>query len=202
MTHLEVKALTFLDYGPFDLTINSGDVFGITGPSGSGKTLFLKAIADMIECSGDVILDGESRGSVSAPVWRLKTMLIPAEPQWWHETVGEHFPSQMEPLECGAFGLDEDVLSWPVSRLSSGEKQRLGLARGMARRPQVLLLDEPSANLDEKNTELVEACILNFVKKTGGAAIWISHDREQLGRVASVQTVFEDKKLKEVEVSE
>jgi ABC-type iron transport system FetAB ATPase subunit len=201
MTQLEIKALSFLDYGPFDLTINSGDVLGISGPSGSGKTLFIKAIADLIESSGDILLDGESRESVSAPAWRLKAMLIPAEPQWWYETVGEHFPDQMEALDCEAFGLDADVLTWPVSRLSSGEKQRLGLARVLARRPQVLLLDEPTANLDDKNTELVEACVSSFIKKTGGAAIWISHNREQLDRVASFQAFFENNKLKEVEAS-
>lgn len=195
MKQLEIQALTFLEYGPFDLTIHSGEVFGISGSSGSGKTMFLKALADLIESKGNVILDDEARESFSASEWRRKVTLVPAEPQWWFETVGEHFPKQMEPLECAAFGLADDVLSWSVSRLSSGEKQRLGLARVLARRPQVLLLDEPTANLDQTNTKLVEACLKKFIKETEACAIWISHDEQQLSRMAVSHLRFENNKL-------
>ena len=195
MSLLELKALSFLGYGPFNLSLISGEAFGVSGPSASGKTLLLKAIADLIESTGEVYLEGELRDLLSASDWRQKVMLVPAEPVWWYETVAEHFPKDGRPLDCEGMGLADDVLDWPVSRLSSGEKQRLGLARALARTPQVLLLDEPTANLDDKNTELVERCIHEFITETGGAVIWVSHDREQLNRVANRQAVMENKKF-------
>ena len=201
MLLLEIKGLSFLDYGPFELSLDSGEVFGISGTSGSGKTLLLKALADLIESKGEVKLDGAARESITGPEWRQRVMLVPSEPAWWFEKVGEHFPDAGRPFDCEGLGLPAGVLDWPVSQLSSGEKQRLGLARALACNPKVLLLDEPTANLDEKNTELVEQCLLGLLAETGIAAIWVSHNREQLKRVATRQAVIANKKLNFEEVS-
>ena len=73
----------------------------------------------------------------------------------------------------------------PVARLSSGEKQRLALMRLLANRPQVLLLDEPTANLDPENTRRVEAVITEYRRAHKAVVIWVSHDPEQVTRVAN-----------------
>ena len=82
-------------------------------------------------------------------------------------------------------GFGQDVLDWEVQRLSSGERQRLALARALAYAPSALLLDEPSANLDGPNTERIEALVRHWRAHTGGCALWVSHDAEQRARVAS-----------------
>ena len=73
----------------------------------------------------------------------------------------------------------------PVSRLSSGEKQRLDLMRLLSNRPRVLLLDEPTANLDPENTRRVEVVITEYRRSHDAAVIWVSHDEEQVRRVAN-----------------
>lgn len=195
MPMLEIKGLFFLDYGPFDLCLESGEVFGIRGESGSGKTLFLKAVADLIESSGQVLLNGVSRDRHSGPDWRKQVMLVPSEAQWWHETVGQHFTVEANAVEWAKYGLKEEVASWSVSQLSSGEKQRLGLARAITRKPVVLLLDEPTANLDRDNALRLEGVVLQYLKEMEGAAIWVSHSGEQLRRVANRRAVMEGKQL-------
>ena len=195
MPKLEIKGLFFLDYGPFDLCLEPGEVFGIRGESGSGKTLFLKAVADLIESSGQVLLNGLSRDQHSGPDWRKQVMLVPSEAQWWHETVGQHFKVEANAVEWAKYGLKEEVASWSVSQLSSGEKQRLSLARVITRKPVVLLLDEPTANLDRENALRLEGVVLQYLKKMEGAAIWVSHSGEQLRRVANRMAVMEHKRL-------
>ena len=197
MPNLEIKGLSFLDYGPFDLCLEPGAVFGIRGESGSGKTLFLKAVADLIESSGQVLLNGVSRDRHSGPDWRKEVMLVPSEAQWWHETVGQHFTVEANAVEWAEYGLKEEVASWSVSQLSSGEKQRLSLARAITRKPVVLLLDEPTANLDRDNALRLEGVVLRYLKEMEGAAIWVSHSGEQLRRVANRGAVMERKQLGE-----
>src|SRR5690349_13121090 len=77
--------------GPFDLELAAGECLAITGASGSGKSLCLRMIADLDGNEGDVLLDGASRRSFSAPAWRRQVVYNAAEPGWWHERVGDHF---------------------------------------------------------------------------------------------------------------
>ena len=86
-----------------------------------------------------------------------------------------------------ALGFGEEVLGWQVNRLSSGERQRLALARALAIQPRVLLLDEPTANLDEDNTRQVEQLLAAWRADTGGGILWVSHDAAQRERVANRQ---------------
>ena len=154
----------------------------LQGESGSGKTLLLRAIADLDENQGEVCLQGRPRSDMSADQWRQTVVLVPAESAWWAESVGAH--AQHWPLDLfPPLGFDQEVLNWQVSRLSTGERQRLALLRALALSPQMLLLDEPTANLDEQHTRAVESVILSFLKHHGCAAIWVSHNTEQCQRI-------------------
>ena len=88
-----------------------------------------------------------------------------------------------------------DTLEWEVGRLSSGERQRLGLARLLAGKPEFLLLDEPSANLDKTNTQRLEACVAAYRERRRAGVLWVSHDAEQRRRVASRGLLIEDGRL-------
>lgn len=156
---------------------------GLSGPSGIGKSVLLKALADMLPHEGEIYLgDIESR-TIPAPQWRRQVTLLPAESQWWYETVGEHFQFFDEPL-FQHLGFHEDVMSWQISHLSSGEKQRLACIRVLMNQPRALLLDEPTANLDSSNRQQLESLIADYQQQQQIPVLWISHDSRQLAQVS------------------
>lgn len=66
---------------PIDLEVRAGELVFLSGPSGSGKSLLLRAIADLDPHVGEVLIDGVPRSALSAPEWRLRVGLLPAESQ-------------------------------------------------------------------------------------------------------------------------
>lgn len=163
-------------------SVDSGEIVCLSGPSGSGKTRLLRAIADLDEHGGEVWLGPSRQSRTPAHSWRARVMLVPAESQWWAETVGEHFPAP-PPDGLGALGFGPEVMAWQVSRLSSGEKQRLALLRALARDPQALLLDEPTANLDADSSRAVEHWLHNMALVRHIPILWVAHDPDQIARI-------------------
>lgn len=166
----------------FDFTVSAGMCMGLTGPSGIGKSVLLKALADMLPHQGEILLGEIESQTIPAQQWRRKVALLPSESQWWLETVGEHFQIFDEHL-FSQLGFTKDVLDWQICHLSSGEKQRLAFIRIMLNKPEALLLDEPTANLDHHNRDQLELLIKRYQHDYQTPVIWISHDREQLNRV-------------------
>ena len=189
MNGLSLVNLSFLKNGPYSLTIEAGECIGLIGRSGVGKTQLLRAVADVIAHDGDCVLNGTSYLSVSPPEWRSMVAMVPAESFWWYDTVGSHFDSEMERYDSmellETLGFSSDVMNWQISRLSTGERQRLALVRTLITGPKVLLLDEPTASLDKKMVGVVEQLLADicFLRRT--TCIWVSHDIEQLSRVAA-----------------
>lgn len=179
------------------LHIAHGACTALSGPSGSGKTRLLRVIADLDPSQGEVWLDGVARTSIPAPEWRRRVIYLAAESQWWDPLVGPHAAAWSE-ADLDALGFAADVLDWTVSRLSSGERQRLALARALARAPQALLLDEPTANLDADNTTRVEQLVAAWRRASGGCALWVSHDPAQRARVASAAFEMHEGRLEPV----
>ncbi len=122
--------------------------------------------------------------------------LLPAKSAWWFETVGEHF-HRYEKHWLTALGFEADVMNWTVSRLSSGEQQRLSLIRLLQNHPAALLLDEPTASLDAENIQRVEQLIVEYQHAQQCAIIWVTHDREQAARIAQRHLVLRDNQLLE-----
>ncbi|MBN2410261.1 ATP-binding cassette domain-containing protein [candidate division KSB1 bacterium] len=189
-----IKELRYFNLEPVNLQVNDSECIGLTGPSGSGKSLFLRALADLDEYRGSVLLNGRICRDFKPTEWRKQVGLLPAESSWWFDTVGEHF-NKVESSWFGRLGFDNNVTGWQVSRLSSGEKQRLALLRLLINRPKVLLLDEPTANLDEKFTEAVEHLLFEFKEQNQASLIWVGHDTRQLERVASSVYFIKDNKI-------
>ena len=187
--HLSVRNITFLDKGPYTFSVARGECVGLTGRSGIGKTQLFRAITDLIPAGGEILLDGVKSSSFTPTKWRSKVTMVPADSCWWYDRAGDHFPvSEQTPFlveNCTLLGLDAEVLDWQVSRLSTGERQRLALLRALHNRPAVLLLDEPSSGLDAHHTGLMEKFIEQYRKLNKPAIVWVSHDQEQLRRVAN-----------------
>ena len=178
------------------LRVAPGEIVCISGESGSGKTRLLRAIADLEPHQGEVWLDGERRAAMAAHCWRRQVMLVPAESSWWGETVAAHFRDPA-PGSLEAFGFDAAVLDWQVSRLSSGEKQRLAVLRALSHEPRALLLDEPTANLDPDLTRRVEAWLRDHCRGEAVPVLWVAHDREQIARVADRHFAIRGERLEE-----
>jgi ABC-type iron transport system FetAB ATPase subunit len=166
------------------LDVPEGTCVTISGSSGAGKSLFLRAVADLDPHEGRVWLGERERREFMPHQWRRRVALLPAESRWWADTTGQHFITVSPPF-LNELGFDADVMNWQVSRLSSGEKQRLALARMLEQMPEALLLDEPTANLDQVLMEKVEQVILAYMKKNGSPVIWVTHDPEQVARVSN-----------------
>lgn len=181
---LKVQGLVRLHLGPLDLEVAAEECVALRGRSGSGKSLFLRAIADLDPADGDVALEGRERNTMTAPDWRRQVGYLPAEPGWWADRVATHFAdwNACRPT-AERLGLDPAAGDWSVARLSSGERQRLGLVRLLESRPRCLLLDEPTAALDEAATAVVEELVAEHCE-AGGCCLFVTHDPRQFTRVA------------------
>ncbi|WP_193170068.1 ABC transporter ATP-binding protein [Nisaea nitritireducens] len=192
---LTVRSLVRLHLGPLDLEVAAGECTALRGRSGSGKSVFLRAIADLDPSEGTVALDGRDRNTMSAPDWRRQVGYLPAEPGWWSDRVTAHFAawSACRPM-AERLGLDPEVGDLSVSRLSSGERQRLGLVRLLENRPRCLLLDEPTASLDEAATAVVEQLVAEHCE-AGGSCLFVTHDPAQFKRISRQGYRLEEGKL-------
>ena len=200
---LEVRALRYLDCGPFSFSLGRRECLAISGRSGVGKSQLFRALTDLIPFTGEVLLEELPCHLVQAPEWRKKVTMVPAESVWWYDEVGEHFAGHERHSEkltgwLQEFGFAADVLGWQVRRLSTGEKQRLALLRTLQYGPEVLLLDEPSSALDHAHTVKLESFVREYQKIHAIGVIWVSHDPEQLKRVADRELRLEKESLTEI----
>jgi len=170
-------------------SLEGGQCLGLEGPSGSGKSVLLRSIADLDPAEGEVLLDGVVRSAMKAEDWRKSVAYVAAEPAWWSEQVGDHFDDKDEGARLAALlGLD-GAMDWPVARLSTGEGQRLSLARTLAIRPRILLLDEPTSGLDAVAADHVSDMLRRFLGE-GGAIILVAHDPLLLDDMATCRFVM------------
>jgi len=180
-----VRNLKRLSIGPVDLDLAPGEIVALVGPSGVGKSLLLRALADLDPNAADVRLNGASRESMSAPEWRRQVLYVAAHAGWWDDTVEAHFSGAMRGRTVELLqrlGLESTALGWPVSNLSTGERQRLSFARALALEPKVLLLDEPTSGLDADNANRVEA-LVRRQSVEGTAVLFVTHDAHQAQRL-------------------
>lgn len=198
MSSLRIERLHGKGVDAAGITLAAGSCTALHGTSGSGKTLLLRAIADLDEVEGEVWLDGRARSDMSGPQWRRQVTYVAAESHWWGRLVREH-AAQWRTSDLEALGFGPEVLDWQVQRLSSGERQRLAIARALAGQPGALLLDEATANLDQNNTSRVEQLVEAWRRETNGCVLWVSHDPAQRARVAGIRYEIEGGVLRQAD---
>jgi tungstate transport system ATP-binding protein len=173
------------------LEIADGVITGIAGPNGSGKSTLLRLLAFLEEPdTGRIFFDGKSSNGRFSELRRQVT-LLPQEPYLLRRTVEEnvgyglkvrHAPAARSAINDALIlvGLDPaHFLKRQWYELSGGEAQRVAMAARLALSPRVLLLDEPTAGLDEASCEQV-ALILGKASQRGLTCVVVSHDREWL----------------------
>ena len=183
---LAIRGLASSHAGPVSLELAAGECVAIVGESGSGKSVLLRMIADLDPNQGEVRLDGAARESWPAPAWRARVVYQAAEPAWWEPTAAAHVqPDALAAAEelAAALRLKPGALDAELALLSTGERQRLALVRSLARRPQVLLLDEPASALDAAATLALET-VLDAELRRGTAILIVTHSEAQAERLA------------------
>ena len=182
---LQAHALRRLAIGPVDLALASGECVSVMGASGAGKSVLLRMLADLDPHEGDASLDGARCSAMPAPEWRRQVAYVPADSGWWSARVGDHFLAGTDYATLfPKIGIAAEAATWRVSRLSTGERQRLALLRAIRPGVKVLLLDEPTSGLDGESVARVET-LLRQQLETGIAVLMVTHDPAQARRVAS-----------------
>lgn len=177
--------------GPVDLTLKDAGLTIIIGPNGSGKTTLLRVMHGVERLS-----EGTVTWSVPEAEAQNRQSYVFQTPIMLRRSVADNlrYPLQLlgtARLETHAradhwaarIGLT-DRMDMPATRLSGGEKQKLALARALIRKPDVLFLDEPCANLDGASTRDIES-ILQGALAEGTRIIMTTHDLGQARRLAS-----------------
>ncbi|HEY4138324.1 MAG TPA: ABC transporter ATP-binding protein [Casimicrobiaceae bacterium] len=173
---------------PIDLAICAGDFVCIVGPSGCGKSTLLNIVAGFERAtSGTVRLDGRlitgpgsERGVVFQQgalfTWLTVRDNVAFGPRALGKTQGEACAIADRYLEL--VGLSGFASRYPYE-LSGGMQQRVGIARALANEPEVLLMDEPFAALDQQTRELLQEEIRTIWRRTGKTVLWITHSIEE-----------------------
>jgi tungstate transport system ATP-binding protein len=175
------------------LALEAGPPTALIGPNGSGKTTLLKLAMGLIEPTSGRI----TRGGITQSPPSRRAMVFQKPAMLRRSTAGNvafalkaaRRPADRRTIEML---LDQVGLGAcaprPARRLSGGEQQRLALARALARNPELLFLDEPTANLDPSGTKAVED-IVRQVAASGVKVVFSTHDLGQARRLAS-EVVF------------
>lgn len=169
--------------------LKQGEAFAVIGPNGAGKTVLFRALLGLLPHSGQVrwrenvkIGYVPQRFSIdrSAPISALEFFLLQS-PKFWRPTPA--FTHQLE-QELKLMGLDRGVLRKGLGELSGGETQRVLIASALLQKPNVMLLDEPTAAVDAGFEETVYALLHRVQKERGTALLLISHDLSVVYRYA------------------
>lgn len=170
-----------------DLHLRLPQMIAVIGPNGAGKTSFLRALAGIEADTGSVAIDGEDIGH-APPARRMRLLsFMPATrnvvwPITVRDVISLGLPSP-DPARVDALidGLELATISErPVNHLSTGERSRVLLARALAARPRLLLLDEPLSNLDPFWVLRVLEIVRAETQATGSAALVSVHDLNQV----------------------
>ncbi len=193
-----------------DLDIEKGEIFALLGSSGCGKTTLLRMLAGFeTPTQGRIILDGNDLAGLP-PYLRPINMMFQSYALFPHLTVwdnvafglkregmaraemGERVEAMLKLVQLGKFARRKP------HQLSGGQQQRVALARSLAKRPQLMLLDEPLGALDKKLREETQVELVNIIHEVGVTCVMVTHDQEEAMTMASRIAVMSEGKILQV----
>ena len=188
-------------------TVEAGTLVTLLGPSGCGKTTLLRSLNKLVDLtptavrSGRIMLDGQDTDLMDDTLLRKKVGMLFQQPNPFPMSIFDNVAyglrergtkrpgkKELEPIvvdaleRAGIWAEVSDNLSHPALSLSGGQQQRLCIARSLAVRPEVLLLDEPCSALDPISTAIIEETIVEL--KSEIAIVIVTHNLQQAERVA------------------
>lgn len=196
-----------------NVQIEKGELVGIIGHTGSGKSTLIQHFNGLLKgTSGVVELDGKDiwadKSKIRNVRFRVGVCFQYPEYQLFEETVYKDIafgPKNMKLSEeeidrrvresLSFVGLDESYMEKSPFDLSGGEKRRVAIAGVMAMKPEVLILDEPSAGLDPKGRETILKMITDYRKTTGSTVLVVSHSMEDISKISSKVLVMNESRL-------
>ena len=195
----------------FSLVINQNEIVGLTGGSGSGKSTILRIVVDLLTPeSGNIVVLGKPISDWDPQELRRNVILVPQESQmfsgtvrdnlvWGLSKVGQTIDDDslheiLREVKLDSLKLDDDAFN-----LSGGEKQRIAIARALVMNPEALLLDEPTASLDEESALAVENVLNDVIQKRQIGILIVTHNKEQAHRFTSRIIEMENNNQEDVE---
>ena len=192
------------------LSVYKGELFSLLGRSGCGKTTLLRILAGFEKpTSGRVLIDG-----IDVTNWpaykRPVNMMFQSYALFPHMTVYQNIAFGLKHDGLGKSAIDERIkealslvqLSGYEYRkphqLSGGQKQRVALARSLAKRPKLLILDEPLAALDKKLREQTQFELVNIQEKVGITFILVTHDQEEAMTMSTRMAIMDEGKIRQI----
>ena len=183
------------------LVVETGEIFGLIGPNASGKTTVIRLLSKVIApARGEILLDGEGLGQLSRAAVATRVAVVPQDvPQGFPHAVEDlvlmgrfpHAPGRLfespQDLDHARQAMEETgVLALArerLDRLSGGERQRVMLARAIAQRPRLLVLDEPTAHLDLRYQAECVGLLRRLNRADGLGIVLVSHDLNMAAEV-------------------
>ena len=174
-----------------DLSIGAGEFVSLLGPSGCGKTTLLRIIAGLTPCDGGSVTVGDVDVTALPAHRRNIGVVFQSYALFPHLTVGENIAFGLKargtPKADIAAGVAQALKSVqlsaladrPISALSGGQQQRVAVARAIATRPRLILLDEPLSALDRKLRETMQIELRQMLRDAGMTAIFVTHDQDE-----------------------
>ncbi len=192
------------------IDINKGEIFALLGSSGCGKTTLLRMLAGFeTPTSGRIVLNGQDLASM-APHARPINMMFQSYALFPHLTVWDNIAFGLRREGCPKDEVAARVEAMlklvqlakyakrKPHQLSGGQQQRVALARSLAKKPQLLLLDEPLGALDKKLREETQIELVNIIEEVGVTCVMVTHDQEEAMTMASRIAVMSEGKLLQV----
>lgn len=188
-----------------DLDISKGELIVLLGPSGSGKTTLLNLIAGIDTAnSGEILVLGKNLSEMSdleLTEYRRDSVgyifqfynLLPNLTVMENASLGLELKGEeldYAKIILDKVGLEDKSQRFPA-QLSGGEQQRVAIARAISFNPEIILADEPTGNLDKKNTELVSNLLLNYSKKKKISLVLVTHNNNLAKMCDRVISLFD-----------
>jgi ABC-type Fe3+/spermidine/putrescine transport system ATPase subunit len=196
------------------LDVEEGEILVLLGPSGSGKTTLLRAIAGFERPdAGHLILEGEEIEDLP-PARREFGMVFQHFALFPHLSVGRNVAFGLETRGLRPEARDERVREMlalvdlagfedrRVDEISGGQQQRVAVARALAPRPRLLLLDEPLSNLDPELRERTRRELRSAIRRVGISAVWVTHEQQEAFDVGDRVAVLHQGRLDQIGPSE